>query len=85
MKQSLVVDCSVCAPWFIPVEQTPAYEALLTSILEKQVEMVVPDLWWYEIMNVIKSAVRSERISDEDAKSVFMFFFKTANRGSLEF
>ena len=73
MNRSFVIDCSVSAAWFLPQEQTSAYEALLSDILDQHSEMIIPDLWWYEVMNVIRSATRRQRIFINDAQKVFLF------------
>ena len=73
MRRPVVVDCSVAASWFLPLEKTPEYELLLNDILSDTIEMIVPDLWWYEIMNVMKSAISRERIQEEDSRSIYLF------------
>ena len=71
MRRPVVVDCSVAASWFLPLEKSPEYELLLNHILSNTIEMIVPDLWWYEIMNVMKSAISRGRIQEEDSRSIF--------------
>jgi predicted nucleic acid-binding protein len=73
VNRSFVIDCSVSAAWFLPQEQTSAYESLLSEILDRHSEMIIPDLWWYEVMNVIRSAVLRQRISENDAQKIFLF------------
>jgi predicted nucleic acid-binding protein len=73
VSRSLVVDCSATLPWFIPVEREQHSEALLKNILDGYTEMIVPDLWWYETMNVIWNSVLRKRIIAEDAQQLFLF------------
>jgi len=73
MSISLVMDCSVSASWFLTREQESVYESLLADILEGGYEMIVPDLWWYEVMNVIRGAMLRQRIEENDARQIFVF------------
>lgn len=73
MRNPFVVDCSVSAAWFIPLEKNAPYETLLSDILDGRVEMIVPDLWWYEVMNVIRSAALRKRIQASDMRELFLF------------
>jgi predicted nucleic acid-binding protein len=43
-------------------------EELLTQILKGSVELVVPALWHYEINNLLRSAHRRKRLTEEDAR-----------------
>lgn len=70
---SCVIDCSVSASWFIPDEKAPFSESLLSDILDKRIDVIVPDLWWYEVMNVIRTAILRERIAENDAKKIYLF------------
>lgn len=76
MSQSLVLDCSVSVPWFLRLEKTSDSEYLLRVILSKEFEMIVPDLWWYEAMNVVKSAIIRSKIIQDDAQLIFQFLRK---------
>ena len=58
----IVIDCSVSARWILADEKSKASETLLRRILERQVQLIVPVLWIYEMANVLRSAVISKRI-----------------------
>lgn len=73
VSQSLVIDCSSTVPWFIHTEQDRRSEALLQEILSGHIELIVPDLWWYETMNVIRNAILRKRINEKDARQIFRF------------
>jgi predicted nucleic acid-binding protein len=65
-----VLDASVAAKWFLPAEQEP-FSAESLRILEGyskgRIQMMVPDLFWPELGNVLWKAVRLKRISSASA------------------
>jgi predicted nucleic acid-binding protein len=65
---SYVLDASVAAKWFLPPEQEPlATEArmVLRNYSSGDCRLVVPDLFWPEMGNVLWKAARSGRISPQ--------------------
>jgi predicted nucleic acid-binding protein len=61
---TLVVDASVAAKWFLPsVNETLVDEAvqLLTDYAEDKVRFIVPDIFWAEFGNIVWKAVRQGR------------------------
>ena len=67
MKQA-VADASFCGAWILADEISDMAEELLTQILKGSVELVVPALWHYEINNLLRSAHRRKRLTEEDAR-----------------
>lgn len=68
----LVVDASVAAKWFPPLDREPlASEArsLLNRWIRGEIALVAPDLIWTEIANILWKSVRQNRCSLADAKS----------------
>jgi predicted nucleic acid-binding protein len=64
--KQVVVDASFCASWILSVESSVAAELLLTRVMSGAVELMVPSLWHYEILNFLRSAVRRKRLSTDD-------------------
>jgi len=67
---SYVLDASVAAKWFLP-SSGETYATQATAILETfaagKLRLMVPDLFWPEISNVLWKAFRSGRISEKAA------------------
>lgn len=61
-KSVYVLDCSFCAALILPDEQTEKVTSKFASISENDLALV-PQLWWYEISNILAVAVRRKRIS----------------------
>jgi predicted nucleic acid-binding protein len=62
---SLVLDASVAAKWFLPRSGEPLADealALLRRHAKGEIEFMVPDLFWAEFGNVLWKAVRTSRI-----------------------
>jgi predicted nucleic acid-binding protein len=60
-----VLDCSTTMTWIFPDESTDSSEALLESLLDDFA--IVPTLWFFEVGNVLKSALRRGRIGEEES------------------
>lgn len=65
MKQ-IVADASFCGAWVLTDESSGAAESLLARIISGSVQLVVPALWHYEMLNLLRSAVRRKRLVMED-------------------
>lgn len=64
---SVVIDASFAASWFIPDESNDSATAVLQEIVHGSIAMAVPSIWTYEMCNVLQSALRRQRITDADA------------------
>lgn len=67
MKQ-IVADASFCGAWILADEISDKAEDLLKQILKGSLELVVPALWHYEMNNLLRSAQRRKRLTEEDAR-----------------
>ena len=65
MKQ-IVADASFCGAWVLTDKSSGAAESLLGRIISGSVQLVVPALWHYEMLNLLRSAVRRKRLATED-------------------
>ncbi len=57
----LVVDASVSASWLFDDEQDPYAEAVLAEL--ETVQGLVPQLWHYEMLNILLVARRRQRLT----------------------
>jgi predicted nucleic acid-binding protein len=61
-----VLDASVAAKWFLPAPQEPFADQaleLLREYVQDDLTLLIPDLFWPELGNVLWKAVRIRRIS----------------------
>ncbi|MGH9744921.1 MAG: type II toxin-antitoxin system VapC family toxin [Candidatus Acidiferrales bacterium] len=68
----LVVDASVAAKWLLPPADEPFVDIatrLLDGYTNKQIEILVPDLFWVEVGNLLWSAARAGRCTQDHAKT----------------
>ena len=63
----IVADASFCGAWILADEASERADLLLDKILAGSVDLVVPGLWHFEINNMLRSALRRNRLSREDA------------------
>jgi hypothetical protein len=64
--KQIVADASFCGAWVLADESSGAAESLLARIISGSVQLVVPALWHYEMLNLLRSAVRRKRLAKED-------------------
>lgn len=62
---TVVVDASLAGAWILPDEHSDQAEDLLEEILEGNETLAVPDLWSYEVVNLLIMAARRGRILQE--------------------
>lgn len=65
MKQ-VVADASFCGAWILAAEFSEEADRLLSQLIKGTVQLVVPALWHYEMMNLLRSALRRKRLVPED-------------------
>lgn len=71
----LVLDASVAVKWALPAvneQLRPQAFRLLESYLAKEIEFLVPDVFWAEVGNVLWKAVRQRRQSRSDAEEALV-------------
>ena len=68
MPKKVVIDSSVALKWWLDDEEfIDKARSLLDDIVDEKIEIVVPELWFYEIANGINTAAKRERISNDMA------------------
>ena len=68
----LVLDASVAILWALPAASDALTEPsvrLLKRYVEREVEFIVPDLFWAEVANALCKGVRQKRWRQEDAEN----------------
>jgi predicted nucleic acid-binding protein len=59
----VVADASFCGAWFLEDESSVVAEELLASVETGLFELIIPALWHYEILNLLRSALRRKRLT----------------------
>jgi len=70
--KNAVIDASVAGKWVLPSAEEPYSKsalALLERYYLKEIQIVVPDLFWAEIGNVLWKAARTQRMTIGDART----------------
>jgi len=65
MKQ-VVADASFCGAWILADEFSEEADRLLSQLIKGTVQLSVPALWHYEMMNLLRSALRRKRLAPDD-------------------
>ena len=68
MSLEVVIDGSVAASWVFPDESTTHSERLLKRVLRGDLELVLPELWEYEMLNMLRTGVVRKRIAEQTAR-----------------
>ena len=72
----VVLDASVAAKWFLPEKiETLAPEALalLDAYRKKEIQIVVPDLFWVEFASVLWKAIRRGNYPKDSADAALAY------------
>lgn len=67
---AVVMDASAFLALVLSEEKGPAVEDVLADIIVRNGQVLVPSLFWYEVMNGLIVAVRRGRISTTDLRTV---------------
>lgn len=74
MKKTIIIDASVAAKWLLPDEYDPRANIVKKAFKDREIAVAVPTLIFYEINNLLKSAVLSKRISLKDSVDFYKNF-----------
>lgn len=61
-----VVDASFAGAWILPDEDSGQADEILRAVLEGEATIAVPDLWSYEMVNLLTVAKRRGRFAEEE-------------------
>ncbi|MBI2443351.1 MAG: type II toxin-antitoxin system VapC family toxin [Candidatus Levybacteria bacterium] len=73
---TLILDSSVIAKWFFPENDSEKVLKIKESFTNNTVSVVIPVLLYYEINNLLKTAIKMFRINENDAIKVYKAFLK---------
>ena len=83
MKEILIIDASISIKWFLDEE----YSEESLKLLEKEISLIVPELFFIEVYNILTKKVRRKEISIEEATTIkdtiTKISFETFSNGSL--
>ncbi len=74
--KKIVVDASVCLKWVFEEEDSPTARKLLREFLKGNLLLVAPNLWEYEIVNALASAVRRKKITASKSHQLLKFLIQ---------
>lgn len=64
-----ILDCSFCASLFLPDEKSESIKNSFLNIEEND-EVYIPLLWWYEMSNVLTTAIKRKRLKHNDVLNI---------------
>ena len=79
--RACVLDASVAVKWFLPPETEPLWPEALRVLDDyrcRRLDLIAPDLFWPELANVFRKAVRQRRLSPEGARRALTTLDETA-------
>ena len=62
-----VLDASITAPWFLPDEASESSDGAYALMRRGSLVFHAPELWLWECGNIIASAVKRRRLTNDDA------------------
>ena len=74
MNKSIIIDASVVAKWLLADEQDFTADLIRKEFAKKAVSISVPSLLFYEVNNLLKSAILSRRINIKNAIGLYEAF-----------
>lgn len=74
MKKTIIIDASVVAKWLLPDENNLIADIIKKAFANREIAVAIPSLIFYEINNLLKSAVLSKRISAKDSVDFYESF-----------
>ena len=75
-KTTLILDSSVIAKWFFAKNDSDNALIIKEKFTDKKISLSVPLLLYYEINNLLKTAVKKYRIDEQDAIKVYKAFLQ---------
>lgn len=69
----LVLDCSVAISWCMQDEENAYAELLASLLISANYQLLVPDIWWLELANVLLVSERRQRNAPEDTQAAMVF------------
>lgn len=64
---SWVVDSSFTMPLFLADEQANEIDGFFNVALQRNIQIFVPAMWWFEVSNVLHLSVKRQRLTSQQA------------------
>ena len=74
MNKSIVIDASVCAKWLLPDEKDATADLIKKEFAQRVMSISVPVFIFYEVNNLLKSAILSGRLDAKEAINLYEAF-----------
>ena len=74
MNKSIVIDASVAAKWLLPDEEDFSANLIKEEFAKRAISISVPVFIFYEVNNLLKSAILSSRLDVKGATSLYKAF-----------
>ena len=75
-KNTLILDSSIIAKWFFVENDSDKALIIKEEFTNNKISVAVPVLLYYEINNLLKTAVKKYRIDEHDAIDVYKAFLQ---------
>lgn len=73
---TLILDSSIIAKWFFPEQGSEKALLIKEKFVNNEVSIAIPLLLYYEVNNILRTAVKAFRIDFKDAIDVYNAFLK---------
>jgi predicted nucleic acid-binding protein len=73
---TLILDSSVIAKWFFPEKDSEKALLIKEKFVNNDISIAIPLLLYYEVNNILRTAVKTYRIDVKDAIDVYNAFLK---------
>lgn len=74
----VVIDASIALSFLLPDERKTKTDFLFQSFTKKKIKILVPEIFYFEVFNALKSAVSRKRINSQLAQKLGKNFLKLA-------
>lgn len=74
----VVIDASIALSFLLPDERKTKTDLLFQSFTKKKIKILVPEIFYFEVLNALKSAVSRKRITSQLAQKLIKNFLKLA-------
>lgn len=72
----VIIDASIALAFLLPDERKQEIDLIFLSLTKNKIKILVPGIFYYEVLNGIRSAVLRKRISLRLAKNLLKRFLK---------
>lgn len=76
INTTLILDSSVIAKWFFPENDSKKALLIKDKFSNNEISIAIPVLLYYEINNLLRTAVKTYRVDADEAIEVYNAFLK---------